>query len=106
MPAAHQDRQAADVGMLDRGQVDDQLAGGAEQAAELLAQGGCGRDAEVPGERDDGEAAAVCRGGEPEAGVGGVQGDKEEASEIVDSSPPRMFTEVARDFKFNDTPRG
>src|SRR6266487_4687837 len=54
--------------MLYRGQVDDQLAGGAEQAAELLAQGGSGRDAEVPAERGDGVAAAVCRGGEPEAG--------------------------------------
>ena len=67
MSAAHQDRQAAGVGMLDRGQVDDQLAGGAEQAPELLAQGGSGRDAEVPAERGDGVAAAVCRGGEPEA---------------------------------------
>jgi hypothetical protein len=66
--AAYQDRQAAGVGMLDRGQVDDQLAGGAEQAAELLVQGGSGRDAEVPAERGDGVAAAVCRGGEPEAG--------------------------------------
>ena len=54
--------------MLDRGQVDDQVAGGAEQAAELLAQGGSGRDAEVPAERGDGVAASVCRGGEPEAG--------------------------------------
>ena len=67
-PLPHQDRQTAGVGMLDRGQVDDQLAGGAEQAAELLAQGGSGRGAEVPAERGDGVAAAVCRGGEPEAG--------------------------------------
>jgi hypothetical protein len=34
--------------MLYRGQVDDQLAGGAEQVEELLAQGGSRRDAEVP----------------------------------------------------------
>ena len=38
--AAHQHRQAAGVRMLYRGQVDDQVAGGAEQAEELLAQGG------------------------------------------------------------------
>jgi hypothetical protein len=49
--------------MLYRGQVDDQLAGGAEQAAELLAQGGSGRDAEFPPERGDDVAAAVCPGG-------------------------------------------
>jgi hypothetical protein len=46
--AAHQDRKAAGVRTLYRGQVDDQLAGGAEQAAELLAQGGSWRDAEFP----------------------------------------------------------
>jgi hypothetical protein len=55
--------------MLYRGQVDDQLAGGAEQAAELLAQGGSGRDAEFPPERGDDVAAAVCPGGKTEAGI-------------------------------------
>ena len=38
--AAHQGRQAVDVRMLYRGQVDDQVAGGAEQTEDLLAQGG------------------------------------------------------------------
>lgn len=68
MSAAHQDRKAGGVGMLYRGQVDDQLAGGAEQAAELLAQGRSGRDAEISAERGDDVAAAVCPGGNTEAG--------------------------------------
>ena len=55
--------------MLCRGQVDDQVAAGAEQAEELLAQGGSGRDAEFPAERGDDVAAAVCPGGKTEAGI-------------------------------------
>jgi len=49
--------------MLYRRQVDDQVAGRAEQAEELLAQGGSRRDAEFPAERGDDIAAAVCPGG-------------------------------------------
>ena len=67
--AAHQHRQAAGVRMLDRGQVDDQDAGGAEQAQQLLAQGVSRRGAEFPAERGDDVAAAVCRGGKTVAGV-------------------------------------
>jgi hypothetical protein len=69
-------------------QVDDQLAGGAEQAAELLAQDGSGRDAEVSGERGDGVAAAVCRGGEPEAGFMS-RGVRHGASGHVSGGRPR-----------------
>ena len=55
--------------MLCRGQVDDQVAAGAEQAEELPAQGGSERDAEFPAERGDDVAAAVCPGGKTEAGI-------------------------------------
>src|SRR5580658_1079657 len=55
--------------MLYRGQVDDQVAGSAEQADELLAQGGSRRDTQFPAERRDDVAAAVCPGGETEAGL-------------------------------------
>ena len=38
--AGHQDRKAAGVRMLYRGQVEDQVAGAAEQVEELVTQGG------------------------------------------------------------------
>ena len=68
--AGHQDRQAAGVRALDRGQVDDQLAGRRpEQAEEVLAQGGRRRDAQVPAERGDDATAAFGPGGQAEAGI-------------------------------------
>jgi hypothetical protein len=54
--------------VLYRGQVDDQVAGGAEQTEDLLAQGGTRLGAEVPAEHGDDVAAAVCPGGKTEAG--------------------------------------
>jgi hypothetical protein len=55
--------------VLHRGQVDDQVTCGAEQAQELVAQGGSWRDAEFPPERGDDVAAAVCPGGKAEADI-------------------------------------
>lgn len=62
--AAHQNREAAGIRVLDRGQVDDELASAStKQAQELFAQRGRGRDVELSPERDDDRAVVPCRGG-------------------------------------------